>query len=837
MTTAKIPTPESVLGYPMGTARKLPDWGEIVSYYDTLAAASDRVEIERLGESTDGLPYIAVTVSSPENLARRAELRAMLGRLYDPRGLSADEEARTVEDGKVTAFLLCTQHSNEIGAALMTLELAAELAMKDDAETREILDNVVTVIIPTHNPDGHQMTVEWYRKWLDTPYEGQPMPWLYHRYVGHDNNRDWFMLTQAETRLYAALHNRERPQLVFDMHQMQRDGARFMVPPFIDPLDPNQDPVIQQGFADLGTAIATRLTAAGKAGVATNIIFDNYSPSLAYGNYHGSADLLSEAASCLLATPVTIEEDKLKNERGFDPKSRTWNHPMPWNGGEWTLQEIVEYDRLAALAFLEHAARNRRQWLRNYAGVMRRTVEPKEDEKPYAFLIPATQDDPGTAFELLETLSLGDAEIEEATAEFSANGVTWQAGTRVVRLAQPAGKYVKTLLEVQEYPNLRRWPDGPPSPPYDIAGHTLPLQMGVRAVQVDKPFEAELTIGRVERPRGRLGGSGRLGWAISPRSNWSLLAVTRLMSSGFNVHRLVEEHDNLLAGSFVFPQQDGLDAVLRTVAEEVGVDITGLDAPVELQTWPFELPRIGVYQSWRPTIDEGWVRWIFEEYDLPYVTLHDNDVRQGCLRERFDTIVLPQQKPEDVINGNPEKNQYKEPYPPEYVGGLGQLGLDALREFVEAGGTLVAIDSACEVAIKQLYLPVRNVVEGLPEEEFYCPGSLLRVLIDPKHPLGFGLRRNEVALFMKSPVFELGSGSNGTVVGSFPLYEPNLSGWILGSDKLAGKGALVEVPLGTGRVVLIGFRAQFRAQARGTYKVLFNAVLRGGQQPEGLRLG
>ncbi|MDQ3548695.1 MAG: hypothetical protein M3439_07720, partial [Chloroflexota bacterium] len=637
MTTAKIPTPESVLGYAMGTARRLPDWGEIVDYYEALAAASDRVEIERLGESTEGRPYIAVTVSAPENLARRAELRAMLGQLYDPRGVSTDDEARIVEDGRVTAFLLCTQHSNEIGAALMTLELAAELATNDDPETHEILDNVVTVIIPTHNPDGHQMTVEWYRQWLGTPYEGQPMPWLYHCYVGHDNNRDWYMLTQAETRLYAALHNRERPQLVFDMHQMQRDGARFMVPPFIDPLDPNQDPVIQQGFADLGTAVATRLTAAGKAGVATNIIFDNYSPSLAYGNYHGSVDLLSEAASCLLATPVTIEEEKLKNERGFDPRSRTWNHPMPWKGGEWTLQDIVEYDRLAALAFLEHAARNRRQWLRNYAGVMRRTVVPKADEKPYAFLIPAVQDDLGTAFELLETLSLGDVEIEETLAEFNANGITWPAGTRVVRMAQPAGKFVKTLLEVQEYPNLRRWPDGPPSPPYDIAGHTLPLQMGVRAIQVDAPFEAALTRATVERPKGQLTGSGRLGWAISPRSNWSLLAVNRLLKAGFNVQRLAGETDMLPAGAFIIPQQDGLTDVISEIAEQAGVDLIGIDAPFEAEAWPFEQPRIGVYQSWRPTIDEGWVRWIFEEYELPYVILHDNDVRQGSLRERFDT--------------------------------------------------------------------------------------------------------------------------------------------------------------------------------------------------------
>jgi hypothetical protein len=839
VTDGAIPTPEAMLGYAMGTARRLPDWHEILSYYDALAAASNRVEIERLGESTDGLPYLVVTISSPENLARRAELRQQLGQLYDPRNLDPEDERRIIDEGKVTAFLLCTQHSNEIGAALMTLELASEMAASDDLEMLEILDNVVTVIIPSHNPDGHQMIVEWYRQWLDTPYEGQPMPWLYHRYVGHDNNRDWFMLTQAETRLYAALHNREHPQLVFDMHQMGRDGARFMVPPFIDPLDPNQDPVIQQGFADLGTAIAARLTAAGKAGVATNIIFDNYSPSLAYGNYHGSVDLLSEAASVRLATPVTIDEDKLKAERGFDPRKRTWNHPMPWPGGEWTLQEIVEYDRLAALAFLEHAARNRRQWLRNYAGIMRRTVQREygPGKSPFAFLIAEQQDDPGTAFELLETLALGGVETEQATQAFSADGVSYPAGTWVIRLGQPAGNFAKTLLELQQYPDLRRWPDGPPAPPYDIAGHTLPLQMGVRCVQVANPFDMPdglLQQRAPERSPGRLTGEGRFGWAISPRTNRSVLAANRLLAAGHDLLRLHFDFStnglSLAPGSYVLQPADSVRDTLESLAAEIGVDVVGLDEPLDATLARVQPPRVGVYQSWRPSIDEGWVRWIFEEYEQPYATLHDADIRQGALRERFDTIVLPQQKPEEILNGNPHKNDYKEPYPPEYVGGLGQLGVDALRDFVELGGTLVALDSACEFAIKHLYLPVRNVVEGLSEEEFYCPGSLLRLIFDdPSHPLAFGMRRHEVGLFMKSPVFEPLSrdglaDTRMRVVASYPVYEPNLSGWILGSDKLAGKAAVLEVGLGAGRVVLIGFRAQFRAQARGTYRVLFNAL-------------
>jgi hypothetical protein len=845
-----IPTPEVVLGYRMGEPRKLPDWHEIVGYFEQLAAASDRVEVERLGDSTDGLPYIAVTVSSPDNLARRDELRGILARLHDPRDLAAADGAELIERGLPTAFLLCTQHSNEIGAALMTLELASDLARGADPDSREILDNVVTVMIPTHNPDGHQMIVEWYRRWLGTDYEGQPMPWLYHRYVGHDNNRDWFMLTQKESRLYAALYNREHPQLVFDMHQMYRDGARFMVPPFIDPLDPNQDPVIQQGFADLGTAIATRLTAAGKPGVATHIIFDNYSPSLAYGNYHGSVDLLSEAASCNLATPVTIEEDKLSTERGFDPRQRTWNHPLPWKGGEWTLRDIVEYDKLAALAFLEHAARNRRQWLANYAGIMRRVVERKDpasdkENDPYAFLVRADdqQDDPGTTYELLETLAVGEVEVEVARDEFIADGVRYPGGTRVVRLGQPAGKFAKTLLEIQQYPDLRRWPDGPPSPPYDIAGHTLPLQMGVSWVQVDKPFEFELAPATMARPQGRVIGEGRWGWAIAPRLNYSVLAMNRLLGSGSEAYRAFQpiRELNLPEGTIILEQQEGLPERLADLAAETGVDVIGIDEVYGVAAFRQYLPRVGLYQSWRPTIDEGWTRWIFEEYALPYTTLHDADIRQGGLRERFDTIVLPEQKPEDMLKGNPEKNKYKEPYPPEYVGGLGQLGVQALREFVEQGGTLVALDSAADFAIRQLYLPVKNAVEGLSEEEFYCPGSLLRILVDPTSELGWGLRRNEVALFMKSPAFDIPEEQRGprvAVAATYPLHEPNLSGWILGADKLAGKAALVEVRLGRGRVVLIGFRAQFRAQARGTYKVLFNAVLRGGQhEDEWLTLG
>jgi len=494
------------------------------------------------------------------------------------------------------------------------------------------------------------------------------------------------------------------------------------------------------------------------------------------------------------------------------------------------LRDIVEYDKLAARAFIEHAAKYREQWLTNYAGIMRRVIE--RDEPPYAFLIPEEQHDPVAAAELLETLQRGAIEIEEANAPFKADGVEYPAGTRIVSLRQPAGNFAKTLLEIQHYPDLRLYPGGPPQPPYDIAGHTLPLQMGVRSIAVSRPFEVEsklLDAISVE-PGERAGGSG-WGIAISPSSNRSAQAINRLLAAGRTVFRSSQPIASfgLPAGAIVVEAGTGADLtrLIDSIAS-LGVDTFDLaESPDPATLKRQQAPRIGLYQSWRPSMDEGWTRFILERYEFPYTTLHNQDIQQGGLFNRFDTIILPQQSREAIVEGNAEKNSYKEKYPPEYVGGLRETGLAALRDFVESGGTIVGLDEACDLLIKDFWLPVRNVLEGLDREEFYCPGSLLRIIVDPAHPLGYGLRREEAAVFINSPAFELTSGGEGTVVARYPQSDPNLSGWLLGAKHLAGKAALLEVPLGNGKVVLVGFRCQFRAQARGTYKVLFNAIFRG----------
>lgn len=838
---ATIPTPEDVLGHTPGEEGWIPTWEDMVRYFDALDAVSDRITVERIGTSTNGLPYITVTISAPANLEPQARERnrARLGVLWDGRNVSEQDQQDALENARSVGVILATQHSNEIGAALMTMQLAYQMATATDPESLRMLEETVAILVPSHNPDGINIIHEWYNRIKDTEYDDADMPYLYHPYTGHDNNRDWFMMTQAETRVYVDMHNREHPQAVFDMHQMGRNGVRFMVPPFIDPLDPNQDPIIQQGFASLGSHIAQRLTAEGKAGVATNAIFDNFSPSLAYGNYHGSVDLLSEAASVKLATSVEIKPSELRDEHGFDSKTRTWNHPMPWEGGTWTLADIVEYNLIAARAFFQHLTAFRSQWLRDYQKI--NTERLTTTEKPYGFVIPVDQRDPGSTAELLELLQRGLVDVQTATAEIELDGVNWPAGTRVVSLSQPAGDFAKTLLEIQTYPDLRKWKNGPPIPPYDVVGHTLPLQMGARVFPIEQPIPDGLALELEKEPIDYRGvvkdDDAAKAWVLDERQNASVAAIMDLLGEDIPVYRAREARPDqgIRPGSIIVPVTDDNRELLREIAEDGGTDATAVTGVDDLAVYKQGQVRLGVFRPNVSSMDEGWARWVLEEFGVEYTTLFTNDVKQGGLRDRFDCILVPHVSADAVRNGQSKKSSGGGKNLPEYIGGLGMQGMDALRTFVTEGGTLIGIDAGTEVLMQDLALPASNALARYKNDEFYCPGSLVRVLVDNKHPLGYGLPRDLPVLFMSSVAFDI-SGADTTSVAQYPANDPLLSGWILGEKHLERKHALVDVRMGEGSVVLVGFRPYFRAQTRGSYRVLFNAILRSGFEPEVLTL-
>jgi hypothetical protein len=817
-----IPTPESVLGFVPGEERRLADWEQVLTYLKALDAASDRVSVEEVGRTTQGRPFILVTVTSAANHARLEEIRAANARLADPRGLGDAEAERVVRDGKAIVAMAFSIHSTEVGGTLASLRLLHHLASGDDDRVRAMLDATVLLVLPSHNPDGTDLVAEWYRRQLGTPFEGTAPPVLYHPYVGHDNNRDWYTFTQQETQLTVRyLYHRWHPQIVHDVHQMGTRGARIFVPPYADPWEPNVDGALVAAANALGAHVASRLTTAGHTGVLTGAIFDAWTPGRAYPHTHGGVRLLSETASARLASPIEVKPEELERRgSGYDPHVASANYPVPWPGGTWRLADILEMQLEASLAILEHAAASREHWLRTALAVNRRASTRAE---PFAFVVPAGQRDPSAAARLLEVLRLGEVEVHRARAPFEAGGHHHEAGSWVIRMQQPASGFAKTLLERQRYPDLREYASETPRRPYDVAAHTLPLLLGIKVETALVPFTADLEL--VEEPDvtpGRVEGEGtRLALG---HAGGDLIALARLLKQGVSVRWAIEPFvdggRSFAAGTLLVPYS--ARRFVAPLASELGLLARGVRA--EPRALRLRRPRVGLYRSWVPSMDEGWTRFIFEkEMGVAYQGLHDREVRAGGLSERFDAIVLPDQPPGALLNGHASGSM-----PEEYTGGLGPQGAAALQAFVEAGGTLVALDSASDFVIKQLQLPVKNALAGAPIADFFCPGSILKAKADANHPLAHGLPEATPLWFEASPAFEV---ERGTVVLRYEDDDPLLSGWLLGGARLKGRAALAEVPLGKGHVVLFGFRPQYRAQSRVTYPAFLNALYLSAAEP------
>jgi hypothetical protein len=817
-----VPRPESVLGFEPGADRKLPDWAQIVEYFRRLDASTDRVRVDEVGATTEGRPFLLVTISSEANLGRLEAIRAANLRLADPRGLDEGEAARLVETGKTIVALNHGIHSDEVASPLTSMETAHALAAGDDPATREVLDRTVVLMVPSQNPDGVDKVARWYREHLGTPFEAPGcesdcrLPFLYHHYTGHDDNRDWYAFTQAETRLTVRhLYDRWRPQIVQDLHEMSARAARLFVPPYLDPWDPNVDPALRAAASALGTHIASRLTAAGRKGVVVHALYDAWSPSRAYPHTHGGVRVLTECAGALLASPIELKVEDLAAGSGYDPRVSSWNQPQPWPGGTWRLRDIVEYQAAATRALLEHAARDRAEWLRTFLAVNRRASLRAD---PHAFVVSASQRDPRAAAELLSVLRTGGVEIARARAAFEAAGRRFPAGSHVIPMAQPWSAFAKSVLERQEYPDLRQWPGGPPQRPYDVTAHTLPLLMGVDVVAAQAPFHVDTeAVAEPAVPAGRIEGRGS--YLALGHGTGELVALGRLLRAQVPVRWATAGFSaggrEFPAGTLLVPQS--ARGRLEPLARELGLVARGVSAaPPALVV---RNPRVGLYRSFVASIDEGWTRFVFErQVGVEYEALRDRDVRAGGLRRRFDVIVLPDQAPADIRDGHAKGSM-----PPEFVGGLGAEGVSSLKAFVEEGGTLVALNAAAGLAVREFGLPVTDVLAGeAPETGFYCPGAILKAQVEGTDVLTHGLDASVAVWFQNGPAFEVAGPAKALL--RYPQGEPLLSGWLLGGSRLYGKSPLVVVPQGSGRVVLFGFRPQYRAQSWGTYVPLLNAI-------------
>ena len=821
---AHITTPTEFLGFQPGEDRKLAGWPTIVSYLKLLEQASDRVRVDEIGRSTEDNPFLVCTISSPDNLANAERLRLIQQSLSDPRTIDEGTSHDLVGDARAVVAITCSIHATEVGATQMSVELAHLLASSQHPRVLDILDNVILLLAPSMNPDGLIRVKDWYDASLGTHFEGSMPPYLYHKYTGHDNNRDWFMFTQQETRLIVEhVHNAWRPHITLDIHQTRSDGMRMILPPLVDPIGPNVDPVLQSGLSVLGTYMAAQLTAEGKAGVAVNVVYDSYSPNRSYPHYHGGVRVLSEAASVKIATPVDVPKTKLRDDRGELPRVRSWNHPMPWEGGRWTLRDIVEYDLSLSMACLEHTARNREWWIRNSHDVLRRATSSSESSR--AYVIPTEQHDLSAADELMGLLDFADVEIHEAAQSTDSGDVHVRQGDAVVLTNQPFGSFAQTMLERRHYPDMRQYPGGPPKHPYDSTAHCLPLNMGVTCHEVTKPLKIDLV--RSRKHEGSQGSSRPIpedapALAVRPESNAAARVVNRLLFQGSPVFRALDtvrtENGGLPAGTWVIPASTESRSVMLGENEEVQIEALWERPDKGLQL--LRPPRIGLYASYVPCIEEGWTRFLFDEYGFKYVSLADRDIREGGLSSRFDCIIIPHQEVRQIHRGLNRTH-----HSPHFSGGLGDVGVDRLRDFAERGGTIIGWDNSASFLVRYLELPAVNPLAKLSHSQFFAPGSLLNIEVDTNHPLGWGMPKTAAALFMNGTAYKL---DKGTTVATYSEQDTLLNGWLIGADKIAGLAALSTIPLGLGQVILFGFRPHFRAQARGTYKLMFNSLYQSG---------
>jgi hypothetical protein len=855
-----ITSPAEAFGFEPGTDRKLADWTQLVGYFQKLGTESDRVHFEEVGKTTEGRPYITVTISSPDTIAHLDRYKEIQRKLADPRITTPDEAKQLVVEGKTVIVVTCNIHSTEIASSQSATEFAYKLATGDTPEIQNILKNVIVVLVPSQNPDGEQLVVDWYKKYLGTPYEGSNPVVLWHHYVGHDDNRDWSSFTQVETRLAVEkVINPWHPQILYDLHQQGADAARIYLPPFVDPFDPNLDPLLISSINALGSNTALDISGTGKTGVLSYGVYDFWSPLRDYIAYHNGLRILTESASANIASPINIPFDRLARGIGYDAKVSSWNFPNPWKGGEWRLGDIVDYQIAAFFSIANSAAVFRERYLNNFYEIGERALH--HTDWPYAYVVPAEQNDPATTARLINTLRIGAVDVEQANADFDAGGNHYTRGSYIVRLAQPYGSFAKTLLEIQHYPNIAQYPGGPLQRPYDVTAQTLPLLFGVTAVAVKDPFDTQANaVDRAKPAPGNFEKSANSdGYLISDHTNSSLYALFDLLKQGATAYRLTGAGAE--PGTIYVPAQDGIDEKLDALAKKYPIEVHAATAVPAGSALKVALPRIGLYQSWVPSMDEGWTRYIFDQNGIPYTRLVDADIRKGNLNDRFDVIVLPDNSARAITTGrggfgedsgepapplvagsggpdradrpaqdDQNRGQNRGPsIPPEFTGGLGDDGVASLKAFTENGGTIVTFNHASQVYVHKGSDRVSDAEASFDRKAFYIPGSILEVSVDNTNPIAFGSTPTVPIFYENGPVFHV--SGDALSVASFTTDKPLLSGWIQGGELLKGTSAIAVEPEGKGRLVLFGFRPQYRAQSEVTYKFLFNALLYSSSTP------
>jgi len=860
-----VPAPESVLGFRPGADYKLATYDQSLDYFKRVAAATRLVKLVQAGTTSQGRPMYFALVSSPENLARIDRYREIARRLAHPAGLSERGARQLAKEGRAFVHIDGGLHSTEVAGPQHTALLLYDLVTRADA--RQVLDNVVVMLWPTINPDGQQIVAEWYMQNVGTPYELSPLPRLYQAYVGHDNNRDAYMLNMIESRVIEHTWRQWEPQIIYVHHQSGPFPTRIWLPPFSEPVGSETPYLMAREVNVIGMTIARALEEHGQVG-ATHMgtAFDAWYPGyIDYApNFKNIAAFWTETALFQYATPheYTIN-DFPDTMRDLRPRSL---YSSPWPPGWWRLGDAVSYMETASWSVLEYAAKYKESLLFNRYKAGRDQMALAATRPPSAYVVPQQQRDPVAAVELLRRLAFGGVRVSQLTAPASIAGEAFPEGTWIVPTDQEFAAIAREVLNTQSYPDLRQYPGGPPERPYDAAGWSLPLQMDVHVIPVRAPLTADVRdrmkllgslpepiikpepyaagldqdaapfdsapgsgfdtdpgAAAIVPPAGGITGTGPI-LVLDPAQNNTFKALNHAWQQGATVLATGDA-----AGRPVKYAVKGLSEA----AQERMVQSLALRAEraAAAPGRPVHKPRIGIYEAWSGNMDAGWMRWLLERYGFSFTIIRPEDFKVP-FGDRIDVLVFSDDARVPV--GGAAAGRSAAPQRPEFAYQLTADDLGRFDQFVSGGGTIVCASNASAFAIRELKLPVRNAVAGLAPEAFFLRGSIVQVTTDPGHPVMAGMPDRAAVFVDASPVFETTEGFTGTVLARYAESgSPLLAGYLIGEQHLSGRIAAVDVRVGDGHAVLLGFRPQWRGQPFGTFRVLFNALLYGATRGSG----
>ena len=875
-----VPSPKSHFGFNIGDNYQLANYTQTEAYLQKLAATSNKMKLQSIGTTEEGRTQYMVIVSDPANLAKLAKYKSISQQMARAEGLTDTDAKQLANEGKAVVWIDGGLHANEVLGIHQWIETLYQILSRNDDETKRILKS--TIILFVHaNPDGQELQSDWYMRHTDTLKRNTAnLPRLYQKYIGHDNNRDFYMTNMSESRNMSLQQYVEwMPQILYNHHQTGPAGTVVAGPPYRDPFNYVYDPLLITGIDQLGAVMSTRLNAENKPGytMKSGSVYSTWwnggLRTTAY--YHNIVGLLTE----MIGNPTPMKIPFVPSR--LIPNSGT---PFPIAPQKWYFRNSIDYSVSLNYAVLNYASRHKDELLMNIYTMGKNSINAgskdywtlspnkvemvnelmKADQKDQradtialqyyekiyknpklrdarGYIIPISQTTTATNF--VNILIKSGIRVEKATTNFKVGDKEYEAGSYVVKTNQAFRPHVIDMFEPQDHPNDFQYPGGPPVRPYDAAGWTPAYTMGLEFDRILEPFDGPfetIPYGEEQKHKGSFTKlAGAVGYTFSTKENASYILINDLLKEGIEVEKNSEY--------FYVAASDKSVSILENAAAKNGVKITGVQQKLNIGAVALKPSRIALWDVYGGSMPSGWTRWIFEQYHFPFTVVFAKEIDAGNLKSKYDVILfvggaIPAFRAEagsNAMGGYEGREPNEKEIPEMYHAQLGRItaakSIPALKEFTEAGGTIITIGSSANLAY-HFKLPVRNALvemvngkeRALPGEKFYIPGSVMQVAVNNDHKANWGMKPTADVYFSASPVFNL--LPNATATGEvtplawFASDKTLRSGWAFGQSYLQQAVAAFEAKVGKGKLMVYGPEITFRGQTHSTYKMLFNQL-------------